>query len=99
MTRTVRILRRAQADLEEIRHYIQRDAREAAVRFLVRLLDRIEALATLPQIGFVPSDDRLRALGYRVLAEGQYLIFYKVLRRQIRVYRILHGKRRYWDIL
>ena len=99
MTRSVRILRRAQADLNEIRDYVQRDRPKAAERLVDALLDRIESLAKLPERGVLPKDEVLRARGYRVLIENEYLIFYKVLRRQIRIYRVLHGRRKYRHLL
>ena len=37
--------------------------------------------------------------GYRHLARGEYLIFYKVLPSVVRVYRVLHGRRRYQNVL
>ena len=95
MKHAVRILRRAQADLEEIQRYVERDQPDAAVRLIEGLLDEIESLGRLPSRGVVPRDDRLKILGYRVLVEGQYLIFYKPLRTQVRVYRVIHGRRRY----
>jgi addiction module RelE/StbE family toxin len=95
MKRSVRVLRRAQADLEEIHRYVARDRPDAAVRLIDRLLNRIEGLARFPDQGSVPRDDRLRALGFRALVEGEYLIFYKLVRTQVRIYRMLQGRRKY----
>ena len=97
--RSVRILRRAQDDLVEINRYIQRDRPGAAGRFTEKLLDSIESLEINPERGARPRDQRLRELGYRVLVQGEYLVFYKVLPRQVRVYRVLHGRRRYSDLV
>ena len=97
--KTVRILRRAQTDLEEIKRYIERDSPRRAEKFVSKLLDRIESLSTLPNAGILPRDETLRARGFLVLIEGQYLIFYKVLSKQVRVYRVLHGRRRYQHLL
>ena len=47
----------------------------------------------------MPRDQRLRDLGYRGLIQREHLVFYKVLPRQVRVYRVLHGRRRYADLL
>ena len=91
----VRILRRAQADLEEIHRYVERDRPDAARRLLERILNRIESLEGLPKAGVVPRDERLGALGFRVLVEGEHLIFYKVARTHVRVYRVIHGRRKY----
>ena len=97
--KTVRILRRAQTDLEEIKRYIERDSPRRAEKFVSKLLDRIESLSTLPHAGILPRDQTLRARGFLVLIEGQYLIFYKVLSKQVRVYRVLQGRRRYQHLL
>jgi toxin ParE1/3/4 len=97
--KTVRILRRAQRDLEEIKRYIERDSPRRAEKFVSKLLDRIESLSTLPNAGILPRDATLRARGFLVLIERQYLIFYKVLSKQVRVYRVLHGRRRYQHLL
>ncbi len=97
--KTVRILRRAQTDLEEIKRYIERDSPRRAEKFVSKLLDRIESLSTLPNAGILPRDETLRARGFLILIERQYLIFYKVLSKQVRVYRVLHGRRRYQHLL
>ena len=99
MKRSVRVLRRAQNDLIEIQNYIRRDRPNAADRLIAKLLDTIESLQQLADRGVVPRDERLRSLGYRVLIEGEYLVFYKNLRAQVRVYRVVHGRRRYRHLL
>ena len=99
MTRTVRILRRAQFDLMEILRYVERDRPDVAKRIAERLLDSIESLGEMSERGAVPRDERLAALGYRVLVQGEYLVFYKVLRTQVRVYRVLHGRRKYAQLI
>ena len=70
-----------------------------ADRFIDKLLDAIESLETNSERGPRPRDQRLRDLGFRVLVEGEYLVFYKVLAKQVRVYRVLHGRRRYADLI
>jgi plasmid stabilization system protein ParE len=95
MTRQVRVLRRAQTDLLEMQRYIARDNPTAAEA----MLDLIASLGEFPERGHIPQDAVLRATGYRYLRHGEYLVFDKVLRSQVRVYRIVHGRRRYEDIL
>ena len=99
MKKKVRILHRAQKDLTEILDYIARDPPRAAARFVDKLLSKIEWLENLPEMGVVPKDEYLTARGYRVLVEGEYLIFYKILSRQVRIYRVLHGRRKYRHLL
>jgi plasmid stabilization system protein ParE len=95
MKRTVRILRCAQFDLLEIQRYVERERPAAAKRFVDQLLTSIESLEDMSARGTVPRDERLAALGYRVLVLGEHLVFYKVLPSQVRVYRVLHGRRKY----
>lgn len=99
MKRRIRILRRAAADIAEIRDYIETDSPEAADRVVEELLSGIERLGDFPFLGPVPRDERLRRLGYRVLIRGRYLIFYKIVGSQVRVYRVLHQRREYERIL
>ena len=99
MTRAVRVLRRAQTDLLEMQRYIARDNPTAAQDMLKAMLDLIASLGEFPERGHIPQDAVLRAAGYRYVRHGEYLVFYKVLRSQVRVYRIVHGRRRYADIL
>jgi toxin ParE1/3/4 len=97
--RAVRVLRRAQRDLVEIQTYVWRDNPAAAERLVEGLLRQIERLGDLPLRGALPKDSRLRVAGYRHVARGEYLIFYKVLPSVVRVYRVLHGRRRYQHLL
>lgn len=99
MRRPVRVLRRAQVDLLEIQAYVSRDRPEAADVLVEALLKRLRGLERLSRRGAAPRDARLRRAGYRYLAQGEYLIFYKVLLRQVRVYRVLHGARKYLHLL
>ncbi len=99
MKRPVRVLRRAQIDLLEIQAYIVHDNPSAAERLIDAILDRLQGLERYPERGAVPKDVHLRDAGYRYLHHGEYLIFYKVLSSQVRVYRILHGRRRYESLL
>lgn len=99
MKRAVRVLRRALVDLLEIQQYVVRDRPEAAARLVQALLDRLAGLERFPQRGAVPRDARLKRAGYRCVAHGEYLIFYKVLGNQVRVYRIVHGRRQYRHLL
>ena len=93
MTRTVRVLKRAERDLGEIHRYVARDKPSAADDLLERLLGAIESLSEHAERGARPRDERLLRLGYQYLVREPYLVFYKVLPRQVRSYRILHGRR------
>jgi toxin ParE1/3/4 len=99
MNRSVRVLRRAQRDLQQIYDFIAREAPRSADPFIDELLEAIESLATMSERGAAPRDATLQRQGYRFLVHGQYLVFYKVVRRQVRVYRVLRGSRAYRGLL
>jgi len=95
----VRILRRAEDDLRELHSYVSREAPRTAARLLETLLLAIESLAEMPLRGAVPRDPALAQRGFRFLPVGQHLVFYKVLRRQVRVHRVLRGRRAWQGLL
>jgi toxin ParE1/3/4 len=97
--RAVRLLRRAQADLQRLHDHLAEMAPLRADTFIDRLISAIEALESFPERGSVPRDDALRQRGYRFIVYADYLVFHKVLPRQVRVYRILYGGRAYRSLL
>jgi toxin ParE1/3/4 len=99
MTSTVRVLRRAQRDLQQIYDFIAREAPRTADAFIDELLDAVESLSTMSERGARPRDETLKRQGYRFLVHGNYLVFYKVMRQQVRVYRVLRGSRAYRSLL
>lgn len=95
----VRVLRRAVRDLIEIRSYLDVELPASSDALLDDLLEAVESLGRFPRKGPAPRDERLRALGYRYLSRGRYLIFYKVFAAEVRVYRVLHERRAYERLL
>ncbi len=95
----VRVLKRAERDLVEVRHYLDREAPDSAGTVVADLLDAIEGLARSPERGARPRDERLRRRGFRFLVRQSYLIFFKVERSRVWVYRVLHGKREWSRLL
>lgn len=93
------MLRRAQRDLQQIYDYVAREAPTRADSFIDGFLEAIASLNELSERGAAPRDLVLRQRGYRYLEHRRYLIFYKVLPRQVRVYRIVHAKRAYRHLL
>ena len=61
------------AEIEEIGDYIAKHDRAAARRQVQRLMDRCLSLARFPNRGRVYKGE------HRVLVEGSYLIFYRVI--------------------
>lgn len=99
MSRRARVLRSAARDLTEIALYLRADAPDTAERILDDLVTHIERLAELPESAPLPRDERLRRLGFRTLSRGRYLVFFKLVGREVRVYRVLHARRAYERLL
>lgn len=100
MTRAVRVLRRAQGDVQRIHALVAREAPLRADSFIDGLLDAIQSLGADAERGARPRDATLRQRGYRYpVYRRRYLIVFKVVGKQVQVHRVLHGKRAYRDIL
>jgi toxin ParE1/3/4 len=86
----------AEQDLLAIWEYIAQDSPAAADRLLVRFNNRFGQLLQVPLVG--ESQDRFRA-GLRSVVEGSYIVFYEPRPGEILIYRILHGARRWEDLV
>jgi toxin ParE1/3/4 len=80
----------AQADLREIREYIDKDNPTAARRFVERLRTQARKLAATPGIGRSRKDLRPDLFS---LAVGRYILFYRPQPGGIVLVRVLHGAR------
>lgn len=96
---TIRLLRAAEEDLNEIVTYIAAENPTAAEHMAAKIEKNISLLADNPYLGRIPEDEELLRVGYRFLVVQNYLIFYTVEKRTIFVYRIIHGARDYLRIL
>lgn len=83
----------------EIVEYVQIDNPAAAIKLLDEIDEAISRLEEFPFRGRVPDDARLKALNYRILVVGNYLVFYVVADNAIEIRRVLHGKRQYEFLL
>lgn len=95
MPRIVRT-RLARADVLEIWNYIAADNQEAADKIVRQLDEVIQLLARHPKIGSLQEKYRP---GLRCSPVGSYLVFYEPIADGIRILRILHGARRWEDLL
>ncbi len=82
-------------DLEEIVLYISKDSKENAINFYNNLMESVKMLESFPLMGVLVSDKKLSSRKYRMLIIGDYLLFYKTNKEEIRVLRVLHGRRDY----
>ena len=96
---TIRYLGTAQRDLVEILEYIKKDRPGAASGLMDKFDKSIAHLATNPELGIIPKDERLKRLGYRVLVVDKYLVFYVLKPKTVQIRRVIHGARRYSFLL
>jgi toxin ParE1/3/4 len=96
---SVRVLRRAERDLIEIAAWLERERPAVAAKHVDAILDALEHLADAPHRGARCHDDVLRARGFRFVVIRTWLVFYKIHGRQVRVMRVLHGKRDWLSLL
>ncbi|MDB5339443.1 MAG: plasmid stabilization protein [Planctomycetaceae bacterium] len=95
MARIIRT-RQARSDVLDIWEYIAADNTAAADKVIRRLDEVIRLLAEQPELG--SRQDKYR-VGLRCMPVGNYLIFYDQIPDAIRVLRILHGARRWEDLI
>ena len=83
----------ARADLREIVEYIARDDSDAAQRVGERILESVEILRDMPELGRMVPERRNPTI--REIIRGSYRIVYRVREalRTIEVWRIWHGAR------
>lgn len=86
-------------DLEDIFDYIRTESVDRATKMLDLLNRRVMRLVNFPLLGVIPNDTRLQKKGYRVLVVEEYLIFYVLKGRVLRIRRVIHGARRYKFLL
>ena len=77
-------------DLSDIRDFIKQDSLENAERFVQRLEDQCQKLASHPYVGRLRTDvpGRLRSIAF-----GRYVIFYKPVGGAVIVVAVVHGAR------
>lgn len=87
----------AVVDLDEIVSYIARDSHVYASRVAQRILQAVERLELLPQVGRAIPE--MNDPSIRDLIVYRYRIIYRLTPNQIQVVRILHGMRDVEQIL
>jgi len=94
-TYDVQFLQEALDDLEEIVLYIARDSRQAALRMHDKIIEKANDLAIFPKRGQLIPDKKMAAAGYRLLGIKPYMAFYRIIDRNVFIYRVLHGATNY----
>ena len=94
-TYDVQFLQEALDDLEEIVLYIAQDSRQAALRMHDKIIEKANDLSIFPKRGRLVPDKKMAEAGYRVLGIKPYIAFYRVIERNVFIYRVLHGATNY----
>jgi len=94
-TYDVHFLQEALDDLEEIVLYIARDSRAAALRMHDKIIEKANDLTIFPKRGRLVPDKKMAAAGYRMLGIKPYIAFYRIIDRNVFIYRVLHGATSY----
>ena len=94
-TYNVRFLQEALDDLEEIVLYIAQDSCQAALQMHDKIIEKANELTLFPKRGRLVPDKKMAAAGYRMLEIKPYIAFYRVIVRNVFIYRVLHGATNY----
>jgi len=94
-TYDVQFLQEALDDLEEIILYIAQDSRQSALRMYDKIIEKANDLTTFPKRGRLVPDKKIATAGYRMLGIKPYIAFYRVVGRDVFIYRVLHGATNY----
>jgi len=95
----VTVLPIAREDIAEIYYYIALDNQDAALKVTDNIMDEIDTLEQFPNRCPLVPENALAKQGYRMLVVGNYIVFFKVLESDVLIYRVLHGKRDYPQLL
>ncbi len=95
MTR-VRFSHRATHDIAEIGAYIAKDNESISKDFISRIREKCRSFSATPLIGRKCEEF---GAGVRVFPFGNYLIFYRLLKTEIVITRVIHGARNLLEAL
>ena len=95
----INILPSAWADLTTIEDwYTLEFSQETGAKVIESILKSLEYLELFPESGSYLPYKRLTAQGYRMVLSGQHVSIYKVIGKEIFVYRIVNIKTEYTRI-
>ncbi|GBR75430.1 translation repressor RelE [Candidatus Termititenax persephonae] len=94
------LLVQAQEDIRKIVNYLSEQSTLAADNFIQKVWHALDQLALFPESAPVSKNVRLSGEKYRTLVlVYNYLLFYKIHKQTVIVYRILNGKRNYGEFV
>lgn len=79
-------------DLRAINDYISLDSKLYAIRFINKLILRVDQLINFPESGRIVPEKEDSTI--RELIEGNYRIFYKIQRHNVTILRIHHSSKK-----
>ena len=94
-TYEVRFLQEALDDLEEIVLYIAGGSPTAALSMHDKIIEKANDLSLFPKRGRLVPNKKMSAAGYRMLGIKPYIAFYRIVDRNVFIYRVLHGATNY----
>lgn len=93
---TLRLRPEAEADIEAIALYIADDSPSAALHWYDEIHALCERIAGMPGMGVARSEVRA---GLRTFPVGNYLILYRQIDDGAEIVRVVHGARRWQELL
>ena len=91
MSKKIRWLRLALADLDELMVYIAKDNPEAATKVAGKIWETTLTLSNNPAMG---KPGRLLGTREMVVTGTSYIVPYRVVANEVQILRILHGARK-----
>lgn len=97
----IRYTQQAVDDLDAIFDYICLENPDAAKKMLQAFQTSISRLASAPYLGAAMRTDEpmMIAAGYRYAVVSPYLVFYRVVEKEVRIARILHSRQDWLSLL
>lgn len=86
----------AEVDIEEISSYIAQDNYRAAMSWIDSIEQKCERLVDMPKMGVSIGSVRRNI---RMISFGSYLILYREIKSDIEIIRVVHGARKWQDLL
>lgn len=91
-----RLTPQAEQDIDQIAEHISLDNPTAALRWSDNLLEKCRRIGDMPRMGIARPEIRP---GLRTMFFGNYMIVYREVDRGVEIVRVLHGARKWEDLL
>lgn len=95
----IKILKKAQNDLEEVVIYLNQFYSETAIKYYDLIISEISKLSINPERCALVREEALRQKGYRYLLAKNYIVFFVIKETTVQIRRILYHKQQYKNFL